>query len=316
MVTNKKTTDLVKKIILLLIFVFLSNLYYLYFKKNQKEPFVHNNYNTNVDASAVSFLSENIDHHTYNISAPYNNLNSDGSEQKITSLTRAVDFALSNKSKNFSSSQGKPKQFPINTIVNEDCVAKGREDDNAVACMYKLENVAFGYGTLPIERADNTLIPLDIRYDKDTNIYLDNYDQIDKIIEREKIDKNHTQKTVDTNADSNGEFNAIAGSSKLTKDDIYKLRDDNDTNINRRGAVEVAHSRKEELNNTKNKYNIENIRNNSINLQYIFLFCVILASIIVLGLYYISFISNSVLIIYIILVILVIYFFNIINIVN
>ena len=118
MVTNKKTTDLVKKIILLLIFVFLSNLYYLYFKKNQKEPFVHNNYNTNVDASAVSFLSENIsDAHatTYNIVAPYNNDNI-----KITSLTRAVDFALSgDKSKSFSSSQGKPKKFPINTIVKK-----------------------------------------------------------------------------------------------------------------------------------------------------------------------------------------------------
>lgn len=306
MVTNKKTTDLVKKIILLLIFVFLSNLYYLYFKKNQKEPFVHNNYNTNVDASAVSFLS-----HTYSpgsgitISAPYNNDNNE-----INSLTRAVDFALSDKSKNFSSSQGKPKQFPINTIVKQDCVAKEEHDNNAVACMYKPESVAFGYDILPI--TNESEYP-DIRIDKNHNIYLDNYDQIDKIIEREKIDKNYTQKTLDDNANS---LTSASDGTVLTKDDIYKLRDDNDTNINRRGAVEVAYSRKEELNNTKNKYNIENIRNNSINLQYIFLFCVILASIIVLGLYYISFISNSVLIIYIILVILVIYFFNIINIVN
>ena len=307
MVTNKKTTDLVKKIILLLIFVFLSNLYYLYFKKNQKEPFVHNNYNTNVDASAVSFLS-----HTYSpgsgsgitISAPYNNDNNE-----INSLTRAVDFALSDKSKNFSSSQGKPKQFPINTIVNKDCLEKGGGDHNAVACMYKPERVAFGYDILPITNASE--YP-DIRIDKNHNIYLDNYDKIDKIIEREKIDKNYTQKTLDDNANSL----TSDGTNVLINNEIYKLRDDNDTNINRRGAVEVAYSRKEELNNTKNKYNIENIRNNSINLQYIFLFCVILASIIVLGLYYISFISNSVLIIYIILVILVIYFFNIINIVN
>lgn len=307
MVSNKKTTDLVKKIILLLIFVFLSNLYYLYFKKNQKEPFVYDNYNTNVDVSAVNFLSDPYDYSNdrdgITISAPYNNNNI-----KITSLTRAVDFALSDKSKNFQSSQGKPKQFPINTIVKKDCDTKVT-DDNAVPCMYKPDSVAFGYDILPI--TNTSIEHPDIRKDSDTNIYLDNYDQIDKIIEREKIDKNYTQKTLD-NADTLTNDN----DESLSKTNIYNLRDENDTNINRRGAVEVAYSRKEELNNTKNKYNIENIRNNSVNLQYIFLFCVILASIIVLGLYYISFISNSVLIIYIILVILVIYFFNIINIIN
>lgn len=307
MVSNKKTTDLVKKIILLLIFVFLSNLYYLYFKKNQKEPFVYHNYNTNVDASAVNFLSDPYDYDPdgITISAPYNN-----NDIKITSLTRAVDFALSDKSKNFQTSQGKPTKFPINTIVKKDCDTKGEEDNNAVPCMYKPESVAFGYDVLPITNTSSQ--HPDIRKDSDPNIYLDNYDQIDKIIEREKIDKNYTQKTLD-NANT---LTLNDGATVLSKTDIYNLRDENDTNINRRGAVEVAYSRKEELNNTKNKYNIENIRNNSVNLQYIFLFCVILASIIVLGLYYISFISNSVLIIYIILVILVIYFFNIINIIN
>jgi len=311
MVSNKKTTDLVKKIILLLIFVFLSNLYYLYFKKNQKEPFVYHNYNTKVDASAVSFLSDLYDYSNdpddITITAPYNNNN-----QVIDSLTHAVNFALdSDKSKNFQTSQGKPTKFPINTIVKKDCDTKGEEDNNAVPCMYKPGSVAFGYDVLPITNISSQ--HPDIRKDSDPNIYLDNYDQIDKIIEREKIDKNYTQKTLD-NANTLTKLND--GATVLSKTDIYKLRDENDTNINRRGAVEVAYSRKEELNNTKNKYNIENIRNNSVNLQYIFLFCVILASIIVLGLYYISFISNSVLIIYIILVILVIYFFNIINIIN
>jgi hypothetical protein len=286
-------------------------LYYLYFKKNQKEPFVYDNYNTNVDISAGNFLSEKINPATYNIEAPYNNDNI-----KITSLIRAVDFALSDKSKSFSSSQGKPTLFPINTIVKNDCEAKVAADDNAVPCMYKPHSVAFGYGSLPIERAKSDIITNDIRYDNSANIYLDNYDQIDKIIEREKIDKNYIQKTLDQYPDDSTFENAKLDGTVLTKDEIYKLRDENNTNINRRGAVEVAYSRKEELNNTKNKYNTENIRNNSINLQYIFLFCVILASIIVLGLYYISFISNSVLIIYIILVILVIYFFNIINIIN
>lgn len=310
MVSNKKTTDLVKKIILLLIFVFLSNLYYLYFKKNQKEPFVYDNYNTRVDVSAVRFLSDIYDYNSdpdgITITAP------DNTNQVINSLTHAVNFALdSDISKNFKTSQGKPTKFPINTIVKKDCDIKGEGDNNAVPCMYNPESVAFGYDILPITNTSSQ--HPDIRKDNVPNIYLDNYDQIDKIIEREKIDKNYTQKSLD-NADTLTKLND--GATALLKTDIYNLRDENNTNINRRGAVEVAYSRKEELNNTKNKYNIENIRNNSVNIQYIFLFCVILASIIVLGLYYISFISNSVLIIYIILVILVIYFFNIINIIN
>tara|TARA_B100000787_G_scaffold168125_2_gene156275 strand:+ start:3053 stop:3943 length:891 start_codon:yes stop_codon:yes gene_type:complete len=296
MVTNKKTTYLIKKIILLLILVFFSNIFYLYFKKNEKEAFVYRWDGTHNDIGAVEFLSDPITDtdmgpNNITISAPHGN-----SGQKITSLTHAVDFALKNNPKSFYSSQGKPKQFPINTIVDTHCTnKKNNGDNNAVACMYKPASVAFGYKILP-------LTPLtgagdDIREDSSANIYLDNYDQIDKIIEREKIDKNYISKL---NTDSS----------------IYKLRDDNEEKINHRGAVEVAYSRKEELNNTKNKYNIANTRNYSINLQYILLFCVILTSIIVLGLYYMSFISNIALIIYIILVTLVIYFFNIINIIN
>lgn len=293
MVTNKKTTYLIKKIILLLILVFFSNLFYLYFKKNEKEAFVYTKYDTDKssDVSAVNFLSDPItETGKITITVPHGN-----GDQKITSLTHAVDFALKNNPKSFHSSQGKPKQFPINTIVDTHCTnKKNNGDNNAVACMYKPASVAFGYKILP-------LTPLtgagdDIREDSSANIYLDNYDQIDKIIEREKIDKNYI--------------------SKNTNSARYKLRDDNEEKINHRGAVEVAYSRKEELNNTKNKYNIANTRNYSINLQYILLFCVILTSIIVLGLYYMSFISNIALIIYIILVTLVIYFFNIINIIN
>lgn len=289
MVTNKKTTYLIKKIILLLILVFFSNLFYLYFKKNEKEAFVYTKYDTDKssDVSAVNFLSDDPITETgdITISVPHGN-----GAQKITSLTHAVDFALKNNPKSFHSSQGKPNKFPINTIVATDCSIKG--DDKAVACMYKPASVAFGYKILPLTgTADDG-----IREDSSANIYLDNYDQIDKIIEREKINKNYISKKNDPT--------------------IYKLRDDNEEKINRRGAVEVAYSRKEELNNTKNKYNIANTRNYSINLQYILLFCVILTSIIVLGLYYMSFISNIALIIYIILVTLVIYFFNIINIIN
>ena len=256
MVTNKKTTYLIKKIILLLILVFFSNLFYLYFKKNEKEAFVYTKYDTDKSSDAV-------------------------------------DFALKNNPKSFHSSQGKPNKFPINTIVDTQCSNMITNGDNkAVACMYKPASVAFGYKILPLTgTADDG-----IREDSTANIYLDNYDQIDKIIEREKINKNYISKKNDPT--------------------IYKLRDDNEEKINRRGAVEVAYSRKEELNNTKNKYNIANTRNYSINLQYILLFCVILTSIIVLGLYYMSFISNIALIIYIILVTLVIYFFNIINIIN
>jgi len=296
MVTNKKTTYLIKKIILLLILVFFSNLFYLYFKKNEKEAFVYTKYDTDKssDVSAVDFLSDPIsksDMETNNIaiSAPHGNGN-----QKITSLTHAVDFALKNNPKSFHSSQGKPKQFPINTIVDTQCTNMKTNGDNndAVACMYKPASVAFGYKILPLTGTTDD----GIREDSSANIYLDNYDQIDKIIEREKIDKNYISKNTDSI--------------------MYKLRDDNEEKINHRGAVEVAYSRKEELNNTKNKYNIENTRNYSINLQYILLFCVILTSIIVLGLYYMSFISNIALIIYIILVTLVIYFFNIINIIN
>tara|TARA_B100001769_G_C22105514_1_gene597200 strand:- start:227 stop:1141 length:915 start_codon:yes stop_codon:yes gene_type:complete len=304
MVTNKKTTDLIKKIILLLILVFFSNLFYLYFKKNQKEPFVYNNYKTSIDVSAADFLSNDIESGkastVYGIIAPRNN------NIIITSLTRAVNYALNTDSgKNFTTSQGKPKQFPINTIVEDQksVAPLNCDDSNEVECMYQPNKLAFGYGTLPLINEEIPASISDIRIDKDTNIYLDNYDQIDKIIERENIDKNYTEKTLNDNTD-------------ISKDKIYKLRNTNKGTINRRGAVEVAYTRKEELENTKTKYNTENIRNYSINLQYILLFSVILISIIVLGLYSISLISNIALIIYIILVTLVIYFFNIINIIN
>jgi len=303
----KKNSDLIKKIILLLSLVFFSNLFYLYSKKNKTETFVYSNpdRNTNADIynATIRFLKTDIqDTNIKNkIDVPA------GGDYKITNLVHAVDYALSDTKKSFfdGGTQGKPEKFPINTIVDD---AKTEincgNNQNRIACAYDPNSLAFGYNIVTNEPGPTRSSQSNhIRIDANPNIYLDNYDQIDKILEREKTDKNYSKKTLEDDEDA-------------VIDQSYKLRDEDKGTVNRRGAVEVAYSRKEELNNTKNKYNIENIRNNSINIQYIFLFCVILASIIVLGLYYISFISNSVLIIYIILVILVIYFFNIINIIN
>ena len=178
-----------------------------------------------------------------------------------------------------------------------------------------LKSLVFGYGIIdtnvfPYKVGDVMPSNLrDIRIDTEPNFYLDNYDQIDKIIEREKLDNNYVEKTLKgyTNTDPN---------QPADKKEVYEMRNqDDESKVNRRGAVEVAYSRKEELNETKNKHKLTNTRYNSINLQYIFLIGIIVISIIVLGLYYVSLISNLMLIIYIILVIFVIYFFNIINIV-
>ena len=307
----KKNSDLIKKIILLLSLVFFSNLFYLYSKINKTETFVYSNpdredtTNTNNDIynDTIHFLKTDIQNDNIKrlIDSPA------GHNDKLINLVDAVDFALSDTKKSFfdGGTQGKPEKFPINTIVDD---AKTEincgNNQNRIACAYDPNSLAFGYNIVTNEPGPTRSSQSNhIRIDANPNIYLDNYDQIDKILEREKTDKNYSKKTLEDDEDA-------------VIDQSYKLRDEDKGTVNRRGAVEVAYSRKEELNNTKNKYNIENIRNNSINIQYIFLFGVILASIIVLGLYYISFISNSILIIYIILVILIIYFFNIINIIN
>lgn len=313
MINNKKNIVLIKKIILLLILVFFSNLFYLYFKTNYKESFV---------IAGESDPNKTINFLSYKPSdtTKYKALAS--TDNKIDNLTTSAMYALgkinNDGAKNFSNDMGYVEKFPINDIVKNKIVSTGPPNDGAPEKLYDvndLKSLVFGYGIIDTSYYphDGTDVPTtlrDIREDPDPNIYLDNYDQIDKIIEREKLDNNYTEKKL-----KEYENNRLA-SSLPTKNQVYQMRDPNDkSKVNRRSAVEVAYSRKEELNETKNKHKLTNTRYNSINLQYIFLIGIIVISIIVLGLYYVSSISNLMLIIYIILVIFVIYFFNIINIV-
>ena len=315
MINNKKNIFFIKKIILLLILLFFSNLFYLYFKTNYKESFVIAGESD--PTNTVNFLS-----YKPSDSSSYKQLTS--ANDKIDNLTTGALYALgkikNDDAKNFSTDMGDVQKFPINDIVKNKIAgqsASDASDASAPENLYDendLKSLVLGYGIIDknvYPYKNGVVIPRkirDIRIDTEPNIYLDNYDQIDKIIEREKLDDNYTEKTLK-------EYNP-ANANQPTDKEVYKMRNqDDESKVNRRGAVEVAYSRKEELNETKNKHKLTNTRYNSINLQYIFLIGIIVISIIVLGLYYISSISNLMLIIYIILVIFVIYFFNIINIV-
>ena len=294
MINNKKNIVLIKKIILLLILIFFSNLFYLYFKTNNKETFTYpNNYKLNQYSKNSAEIAKDF------LDASHNeNYKELANGKKINSLTESSFYVLgkpkyeNKNSKNFIYDMGIPNKFPINDIA-----MRGTTDMSY--SIHDIKTLAFGYGNT-LTDSDITP-PSQVRKDADPIIYLDNYDQIDKIIEREKLNNNYAEDQIaEENIDT----------------DRYQLRDENDESLlNRRGTVEVAYSRKKELNETKNKYDLVNRKYNSINLQYIFLIAIIIISVIVLGLYYLSLISNTILITYILLLIFVIYFFNITNII-
>lgn len=294
MINNKKNIVLIKKIILLLILIFFSNLFYLYFKTNNKETFTYpNNYKLNQYSKNSAVIAKDFLNASYD-----NDYEKLANDKEINSLTESSFYVLgkpnyeNKNSKNFILDMGIPNKFPINDIA-----MKGTSDMS-----YSIDDIrtlAFGYGNTLADSVSTP--PSDVRKDADTIIYLDNYDQIDKIIEREKLNNNYAEDQI---------------AEQEIVEEHYKLRDVNDESLlNRRGTVEVAYSRKKELNETKNKYDLVNRKYNSINLQYIFLIVIIIISVIVLGLYYLSLISNTILITYILLLIFVIYFFNITNII-